>query len=61
MLIISSILGFGIGWAKPTPVNPYNLRYGRRGESLVALCRPALEPGHRRRYRDPAAPHRQQR
>ena len=27
MLIISSILGFGVGWAKPTPVNPYNLRY----------------------------------
>ena len=28
--------GFFIGWAKPTPVNPYNLRYGRRGEALVA-------------------------
>ena len=40
MLIISSILGFGVGWAKPTPVNPYNLRYGRRGESLVALAGP---------------------
>src|SRR4029450_1291495 len=40
MLIISSILSFGIGWAKPTPVNPYNLRYGRRGESLVALAGP---------------------
>ena len=40
MLIISSILGFGVGWAKPTPVNPYNLRYGRRGESLVALSGP---------------------
>lgn len=31
---------FGFGWAKPTPVNPYNLRYGRRGESLVALAGP---------------------
>jgi Zn-dependent protease len=40
MLIISSILSVGIGWAKPTPVNPYNLRYGRRGESLVALAGP---------------------
>jgi Zn-dependent protease len=40
MLIISSILGFGVGWAKPTPVNPYNLRYGRRGESVVALSGP---------------------
>jgi Zn-dependent protease len=33
-------LGFGFGWAKPTPVNPYNLRYGRRGEALVALAGP---------------------
>jgi Zn-dependent protease len=40
MLLISSLVGFGIGWAKPTPVNPYNLRYGRRGESLVALSGP---------------------
>jgi len=39
-LIISSILGFGVGWAKPTPVNPYNLRYGRRGESIVAFAGP---------------------
>jgi Zn-dependent protease len=40
MLIISTILGFGVGWAKPTPVNPYNLRYGRRGESLVSAAGP---------------------
>jgi len=33
-------LGFGFGWAKPTPVNPYNLRYGRRGEAIVALAGP---------------------
>lgn len=33
-------LGFGFGWAKPTPVNPYNLRNGRRGEALVALAGP---------------------
>lgn len=39
-LIISSLLGGGIGWAKPTPVNPYNLQYGRRGEALVALAGP---------------------
>ncbi len=32
--------GFGFGWAKPTPVNPYNLRYGRRGEALVAVAGP---------------------
>jgi Zn-dependent protease len=29
-----------VGWAKPTPVNPYNLRYGRRGQSLVAFAGP---------------------
>lgn len=41
-LLAVSILfaGFGFGWAKPTPVNPYNLRYGRRGEALVALAGP---------------------
>lgn len=33
-------LGFGFGWAKPTPVNPYNLRNGRRGEAIVALAGP---------------------
>ncbi|HVM30495.1 MAG TPA: site-2 protease family protein [Candidatus Limnocylindrales bacterium] len=38
ILIATAILptGFFIGWAKPTPVNPYNLRYGRRGEAIVA-------------------------
>lgn len=40
MLAISAFLGFFIGWAKPTPVNPYNLRYGRRGEALVAAAGP---------------------
>jgi Zn-dependent protease len=40
MLVISSIVAFGIGWAKPTPVNPYNLQNGRRGEALVALAGP---------------------
>jgi Zn-dependent protease len=39
-LAISSVLGAGIGWAKPTPINPYNLRYGRRGEAIVALAGP---------------------
>lgn len=41
VLAISAVLtSFFIGWAKPTPVNPYNLQYGRRGESLVALAGP---------------------
>ncbi len=41
ILAISVLLaGFGIGWAKPTPVNPYNLRYGRKGEAIVAVAGP---------------------
>jgi Zn-dependent protease len=41
LLVVSALLGgVFIGWAKPTPVNPYNLRYGRRGESIVALAGP---------------------
>jgi Zn-dependent protease len=41
LLAISVLLaGFGFGWAKPTPVNPYNLRYGRRGEAIVAVAGP---------------------
>ena len=33
--------GMLFGWAKPTPVNPVNLRYGRRGHALVAFAGPA--------------------
>ena len=41
MLAVSAIVGgFFIGWAKPTPVNPYNLRNGRRGEAIVSLAGP---------------------
>jgi Zn-dependent protease len=42
LLIVTALIsrGFMIGWAKPTPVNPYNLRYGRRGEAIVALAGP---------------------
>jgi len=31
---------FAFGWAKPTPVNPSNLRGGRQGEALVAAAGP---------------------
>jgi Zn-dependent protease len=41
LLIASSILGVGIGWAKPTPVNPSNLRGGSEGEAIVAFAGPA--------------------
>ncbi len=40
---VFSAAGGGIlfGWAKPTPVNPINMRYGRRGHALVAFAGPA--------------------
>lgn len=41
VLILTSLAGVPIGWAKPTPVNPSNLAYGHRGEALVALAGPA--------------------
>jgi Zn-dependent protease len=41
LLIASSLIGFGIGWAKPTPVNPVNLRGGRDSEGIVAFAGPA--------------------
>lgn len=37
--ILLAVAGFG--WAKPTPVNPYNLRNGRMGEAIVAFAGPA--------------------
>lgn len=41
LLVLSAVVGgFMIGWAKPTPVNPFNLRGGRRSEALVALAGP---------------------
>jgi Zn-dependent protease len=46
LLIVSVMLSamsngaaIGFGWAKPTPVNPYNLR-GRHADSMVALAGP---------------------
>ena len=42
MTIISVLLGgLLFGWAKPTPVNPANLRDRRNGEVWVALAGPA--------------------
>ncbi len=41
MIVMSSLSGFGIGWGKPTPVNPYRLKYGARtGMALVSLAGP---------------------
>jgi Zn-dependent protease len=43
LLLLASSLstGFGIGWAKPTPVNPANLRGGHDSEGIVAFAGPA--------------------
>jgi Zn-dependent protease len=43
MLILSTVLGAGFvfGWAKPTPVNPSNLRDRRNGDVWVAIAGPA--------------------
>ncbi|MEK7530497.1 MAG: site-2 protease family protein [Patescibacteria group bacterium] len=32
---------FLVGWAKPVPVNPHNLKWGDWGEALVAFAGPA--------------------
>jgi Zn-dependent protease len=40
-LVVSALLGgFLFGWAKPTPVNPANLRDRRNGEVWVAIAGP---------------------
>jgi Zn-dependent proteases len=45
LLIVSVMIGalshnaIGFGWAKPTPVNPYNLR-GRYADTMVAVAGP---------------------
>ena len=41
LLLLSSMTGVGIGWAKPTPVNPSNLRGGHDSEGIVAFAGPA--------------------
>lgn len=38
--LISYQFGFIIGWAKPVPYNPYNLRSGRWSEAIVAGAGP---------------------
>lgn len=41
MIVFMSISGFGIGWGKPVPVNPYNLRGDRRvGMGLTSVVGP---------------------
>jgi Zn-dependent protease len=40
LLTLLSGTGFAFGWAKPTPVNPTNLRGGRQGDAWVAAAGP---------------------
>ena len=42
--MISSALGAGIiiGWGKPVPVNPLNLKHPRVQDSLIAMAGPAM-------------------
>jgi Zn-dependent protease len=41
MILVSSLTGFGFGWGKPVPVNPYRLRFGPRiGMALTSLAGP---------------------
>lgn len=40
MMLFSIFYGFGIGWGKPVPVNPWNLRRGRVGQGMVAVAGP---------------------
>lgn len=41
MIFLTALTGFGIGWGKPVPVDPYRLRYGpRAGMGVVSLAGP---------------------
>lgn len=40
LITLLSGSGFAFGWAKPTPVNPTNLRGGRTSDAWVALAGP---------------------
>jgi Zn-dependent protease len=41
MILFMAISGFGIGWGKPVPVNPYNLRTNPRvGMGLTSIAGP---------------------
>jgi Zn-dependent protease len=39
--LVTSLMGFTFGWAKPVIYNPYNLKNRRTGELLIALAGPA--------------------
>jgi Zn-dependent protease len=39
-MVVSMLFGVGIGWGKPAPYNPNNLRFRRWGSFLVAIAGP---------------------
>ncbi|MEK7646170.1 MAG: site-2 protease family protein [Patescibacteria group bacterium] len=39
--LVTSLLGFTFGWARPVEYNPHNLKNRRSGELLIALAGPA--------------------
>jgi Zn-dependent protease len=41
LILLLSGTGFIVGWAKPVPYNPYNLKDQKKGPALVALAGPA--------------------
>jgi Zn-dependent protease len=40
LMLVLTHAGVIVGWAKPVPVNPYNLRHGKWGEALVSAAGP---------------------
>ena len=38
LLLVMVVSGFGIGWGKPVPVNPANLRHGRQSMAMVSVA-----------------------
>jgi Zn-dependent protease len=42
IMIFTPVGRFLIGWAKPVPVNPYNLRHPRTDDILVTMAGPAM-------------------
>jgi Zn-dependent protease len=41
MMVFSALTGYGIGWGKPVPVNPLNLKHGPRvGMAITAAAGP---------------------
>jgi Zn-dependent protease len=37
-IYVAMLSGFGFGWAKPVPVNPFNFRHPRRDDILVSVA-----------------------